>query len=80
MTAVALIPCIAAVGGTFEFIRVASANLREKDDSWNPAIAGFFAGGILGLRRESYDPSLMEAFINQLQIGHFPLFSDLVLA
>lgn len=38
------------MGGTFEFIRIASANLREKDDSWNPTIAGFFAGGILGLR------------------------------
>ena len=42
------------MGGTFEFIRIASANLREKDDSWNPTIAGFFAGGILGLRCQLY--------------------------
>lgn len=42
----------AAVGGTYEFIRFASANLREKDDSMNTALGGFLAGSILGLRRE----------------------------
>lgn len=41
---------VAAVGGTFEFARIASANLREKNDSWNSAIGGFLAGGIIGLR------------------------------
>ena len=45
-----LIFLIAAAGGTFEFARTASANLREKNDSWNPAIGGFLAGGVLGLR------------------------------
>jgi hypothetical protein len=40
----------AAVGGTYEFTRFASANLREKDDSLNTAIGGFLAGSVLGLR------------------------------
>ena len=47
---VILIFSIAAAGGTYEFARTASANLREKDDSWNPAIGGFLGGGVLGLR------------------------------
>lgn len=41
---------LVAIGGTFGFIRSASANLREKDDHWNPTIAGFFAGAVGGLR------------------------------
>jgi hypothetical protein len=41
---------LAAVGASFQFTKLASANLREKDDSLNAAIAGFLAGGILGLR------------------------------
>ena len=43
---------VAAVGGTYEFTRFASANLRERDDSLNQAIGGFLAGSILGLRGE----------------------------
>jgi hypothetical protein len=38
------------VGGVYGFTRAASANLREKDDSINEAIAGFLGGGLLGLR------------------------------
>lgn len=38
------------MGGAYEFTKCASANLREKDDTWNPTIGGFFAGSILGLR------------------------------
>ena len=38
------------MGGTYEFVKYASANLREKDDSYNTAIGGFLAGGILGLK------------------------------
>ena len=41
---------IAASGGAFGAGTAAAANLREKDDSWNPAIGGFFAGAILGMR------------------------------
>lgn len=43
---------IAAVGGVFEFIKLSSANLREKDDSLNTALGGFLAGTVLGLRRK----------------------------
>ncbi|KAH6677507.1 hypothetical protein B0J14DRAFT_651402 [Halenospora varia] len=38
------------VGGAYGFAKNASANLREKDDSLNPTIGGFFAGAIMGLR------------------------------
>lgn len=38
------------MGGTYEFAKIASANLREKEDPWNTAIGGFFSGSILGLR------------------------------
>ena len=41
---------LAAMGGAFEFTRLAAANLREKDDSWNPAIGGFFGGAVAGMR------------------------------
>ncbi|MCJ1399294.1 hypothetical protein MMC11_002496 [Xylographa trunciseda] len=40
----------AAMGGTYEFTKLASANLRETDDSWNTAIGGFLAGSVLGMR------------------------------
>jgi len=40
----------AAMGGSYMFFRNAAANLREKEDSWNPAIGGFIAGAILGTR------------------------------
>ena len=43
---------IAAIGGTFEFTRIAAANLREKDDVFNQAIGGFFGGGVVGFRSE----------------------------
>lgn len=43
------------MGGTYEFVKDASANLREKDDHWNVALGGFFSGALLGLRGE-YSP------------------------
>ncbi|KAH9819897.1 putative NADH-ubiquinone oxidoreductase [Teratosphaeria destructans] len=43
----------AAVGGSYEFAKCASANLREKDDAINPAIGGFLAGNMLGLKFRS---------------------------
>ncbi|KAK5114334.1 hypothetical protein LTR62_002586 [Meristemomyces frigidus] len=42
-----------AMGGAYEFTKCASANLREKDDAYNPAIGGFFAGTMMGLRFRS---------------------------
>jgi hypothetical protein len=43
---------IAVMGGAYEFTRNASANLREKDDSLNPALGGLLAGAVMGLKRE----------------------------
>ncbi|GAB7363301.1 hypothetical protein MBLNU230_g3582t1 [Neophaeotheca triangularis] len=40
----------AAMGGAYEFTKLASANLREKDDAWNPTFGGLAAGAMLGLR------------------------------
>jgi hypothetical protein len=39
------------MGGTYEFTKFASANLREKNDSLNTALGGLVAGSVLGLRR-----------------------------
>lgn len=41
---------LGAVGGTYQFVKTASANLREKEDHWNVTLGGFFSGAILGLR------------------------------
>lgn len=40
------------MGGTYTFVRTASANLRETEDPYNGALGGFFSGAILGLRGE----------------------------
>lgn len=40
----------AAVGTTYSFVKTASANLREKEDAYNTALAGFLGGSFLGLR------------------------------
>ena len=53
---------IAAMGGTYEFTRFASANLREKDDSLNTAIGGFLAGSLMGLR--------CKEILGGLSLGH----------
>ncbi|KAK4154311.1 hypothetical protein C8A00DRAFT_32911 [Chaetomidium leptoderma] len=45
-----IIATFAAVGGAFEFTRLASANLREKEDYVNDGIGGFVAGAVLGLK------------------------------
>ncbi|MCJ1274104.1 hypothetical protein MMC21_001899 [Puttea exsequens] len=45
-----IIGLFAAAGGAYSFSKAAAANLREKDDSYNPAIGGFFGGAILGMR------------------------------
>ncbi|KAL8693996.1 MAG: hypothetical protein Q9218_001295 [Villophora microphyllina] len=44
----------AAIGGTYEFARTASANLREKNDAYNNAIGGFLGGSVVGLRYRSF--------------------------
>ncbi|KAF2500071.1 hypothetical protein BU16DRAFT_578097 [Lophium mytilinum] len=40
----------AAMGASYAFAKTASANLREKNDSYNTAIGGFFAGSMMGLK------------------------------
>jgi hypothetical protein len=40
----------AAMGGAYMFTKDAAANLRRKDDSYNSAIGGAFAGSMLGLK------------------------------
>ncbi|KAF7845706.1 hypothetical protein BT93_L1079 [Corymbia citriodora subsp. variegata] len=47
------IAVFAAMGGAYEFTKTASANLRQKDDTWNAAYAGFASGTMLGLRFRS---------------------------
>ncbi|KAF2169651.1 hypothetical protein M409DRAFT_20064 [Zasmidium cellare ATCC 36951] len=47
------IAVFAAMGGAYEFTKTASANLRQKDDTYNTAIGGFFSGTMLGLRFRS---------------------------
>lgn len=44
-----IIGTFAAAGTAFEFTRAASANLREKNDHYNHAIAGFVSGSVVGL-------------------------------
>lgn len=39
----------AGIGAAYSFASTASANLRQKDDTWNQAIGGFFGGSVLGL-------------------------------
>ncbi|KAJ5732616.1 hypothetical protein N7493_004097 [Penicillium malachiteum] len=44
----------AAMGGTYEFVRTASANLREVEDTYNTALGAFFSGSLLGFRARSF--------------------------
>lgn len=38
------------MGGTYAFVSTAAANLRQKNDAYNPGLGGFFAGALVGLR------------------------------
>jgi hypothetical protein len=54
-----LIQLIAAVPTVYCFVKDASANLREKDDTLNTTIGAFFGGAMLGLRcEETYNHKL----------------------
>ncbi|GJC77609.1 NADH-ubiquinone oxidoreductase subunit [Colletotrichum liriopes] len=44
-----IIAVMAIGGGAYGFTQSAMANLRQKDDAWNTATAGFVAGSILGM-------------------------------
>lgn len=41
------------MGGTYEFTKFAAANLRQKNDSLNPALGGLLAGSVLGFKRKN---------------------------
>ncbi|KAK2737239.1 hypothetical protein FQN57_000406 [Myotisia sp. PD_48] len=44
----------ASMGGTYQFVKTASANLREKDDHWNTVWGGLCSGSIIGLRARTF--------------------------
>ncbi|PVI06944.1 hypothetical protein DM02DRAFT_513559 [Periconia macrospinosa] len=48
-----VIALFAGVGASYQFTLDAAANLRQKDDTYNDAIAGFAAGVALGIPRRS---------------------------
>jgi len=37
------------MGGTYQFVKTASANLRERNDWYNDSLGGFCAGSLVGL-------------------------------
>ncbi|KAF2239475.1 hypothetical protein EV356DRAFT_528073 [Viridothelium virens] len=45
------IAVFAAMGASYEFVKCASANLREKDDHWNTTLGAFFSGSMVGLKK-----------------------------
>jgi len=52
------IALFAAMGGTYAFVSTAAANLRQKNDAYNPGLGGFFAGALVGLRNRTM-PSVL---------------------
>ncbi|KAF1956592.1 hypothetical protein CC80DRAFT_472142 [Byssothecium circinans] len=48
-----LIAMFAAVGTAYQFTLDASSNLRQKDDAYSEALAGFAAGATIGVTRRS---------------------------
>ncbi|EER23342.1 hypothetical protein D8B26_001441 [Coccidioides posadasii str. Silveira] len=48
------IALFATMGGAYEFVKTASANLREKEDFWNATLGGFFAGAAMGFRARTF--------------------------
>lgn len=46
-----IIAAFAVSGGAYNFTKIASANLRQKNDPWNSALGGFVAGSLMGMTR-----------------------------
>lgn len=44
----------AAMGASYAFASTVSANLRQKNDSWNTAVGGFLGGSMIGLTRMAH--------------------------
>ncbi|KAK4131051.1 hypothetical protein BT67DRAFT_445035 [Trichocladium antarcticum] len=51
-----LIAMFGAVGGVYEFTRIAAANIRERDDYINNGLGGLLGGAVLGLRTGRIPP------------------------
>jgi len=48
----------AAMGASYAFTKTVSSNLRQKDDAWNTAVGGLFAGSMIGLTRRTMPATL----------------------
>ncbi|KAJ4300677.1 hypothetical protein N0V90_002765 [Kalmusia sp. IMI 367209] len=48
-----IIAVFAGVGVAYQFTKDAAANLRQKDDTYNDALAGFVGGSVIGVSRRS---------------------------
>jgi len=56
------IATFAAMGGAYQFVSTASANLREQNDWWNHSLGGFCSGAIVGLTKRSMPAVLGNGF------------------
>lgn len=56
-------------GGAYNFTKIASANLRQKNDPWNSALGGFVAGSVIGMTRT----------LPCIQFTHFPYWPAKIL-
>ena len=69
---------LAAMGGTYEFTKFASANLRKKNDSLNSVFGGLIAGSVLGFKREpplqSHATALIGSLLTKIQRVRYQLF------
>ena len=54
-----LIRFLAAMGGSYAFVRTASANLRRTNDPYNEMFGGLVAGAIAGMRSALLDLTLL---------------------
>ncbi|OBT83574.1 hypothetical protein VE02_06956 [Pseudogymnoascus sp. 03VT05] len=65
------IAVFAAMGGTYEFTKFAAANLRQKNDSLNPALGGLLAGSVLGFKQGSLPAVLGYGTMAAVLLGAF---------
>lgn len=62
------------MGATYQFTLDAASNLRQKDDCYNEAIAGFAAGAVVGVAR-MYRPTTGRHHADPVQDEAFRLCS-----
>lgn len=65
------------MGGAYQFSKDASANLRQKDDAYNSAVGGAFAGSMLGLKCASPCPQFTSHALPDVQHADISLPSPL---